>query len=368
MCVVTRAEHPQTNEWSHVNETADDNRFENLVPLQAGLNKAVELQRRGTRTASRKGASTWPSELELKSLDSISREHFNYGRHNHGYGCVLVGAYTARQYHQDYDNAVVFTAYAVEHLRALGRYDLIGKTLTEYVLGLPDKAKKGLGPYARGRLATSIASMYQDLADLHNYDKWYELAKGLISKDGDTPRAKRELDRLDWKQIATMVARNDDPAQLLKKWRSRCAIFPFDEWNVMQWEARHALKQRGKKSAQRKLAVRRKLASLHKKNRLLSINSPDLRGRVSVWTYAELLLTYARTEDTEVGADKYRSVAFEIFRTHRILPTRLDGIDEDMASFQKRNINLNALRIELRPKRLPTETRKVIEKELNPVL
>lgn len=334
-CIVTGELHHDCNSWSHVDEDSEISEFHNLVPLRADLNAAIEAQRKNRVGNSYVGRRSWPAQLEADFLWNVAHEHFKYGRYAHGFGCHITGAYLAlkRLADPDFDLALQCTAHAIDHLRALGRIDLISSTIRHYALpAIKEGTKKDINiNLGYGMLATTIAAMYQDLGDKEEFGKWAKVARAILKMCKGT-RGDRARLRLNWKKFAMTctLAEHIDPPSTPAKHSS--------DWsNYRQWTSRYWLRKNDKKKAIKHV---KEVIGVKK---ILPLNSPKIQGSVTVWTYAEMLVTVAQCRTRSDSVNKYMAQAWGVFKEFRISPTLLDGIGSAVVVWEEKNIKSKQL-------------------------
>src|SRR5438067_995506 len=101
-CVVTEVDLLAVD-LHHVDEDSSNTVLENLVPVRADINAALNRWKKHPSEP----RSRLPPELDLASLDSRSRYNFDRGLHRAAYGCARLGLEVALKA-TDFEEMLIF--------------------------------------------------------------------------------------------------------------------------------------------------------------------------------------------------------------------------------------------------------------------
>lgn len=297
----------------HVDEDPSNTVRENLVPLRADLNHALN---RWKRVRSERPQSRLPPELDLSSLDSRSRHSFDRGHHRLAYGCARVGLDIARKA-ADFDVALMFASKALTNARAVGDIGHANSTLKRVL-------DCGIDWSQTTRLTQSRLLLEIGAFGVHHNgpeNEWQEdLSEAMELLDGspETTRKRQLVHRIELQQAIGLVRK--DPGEAAAKLTGKLPFapelalsMPEGLSNVLLW------RMLARKLAQDQAAE----VDATKLKRFLRIadGSPQPGTRLvghTWWTRVEALLAFASS--SEQNDPSYRE-ASQLMEQGHIRPT-----------------------------------------------
>lgn len=137
-CVVTSGV-GSTIDYHHLDEDSKNWTFENVVPLERGLNGAIETDRSGSRPGIKKWGRALPENLSSRSLLRVVQRHLDSGYYPGAYGCSRLSSFIACYHERDFETSVDSATQAIYSARPTGHLCLADDSLNRNILWIARK-------------------------------------------------------------------------------------------------------------------------------------------------------------------------------------------------------------------------------------
>ena len=328
VCIVT-GEPSSGNDLHHLDENNANHRFENLIPLAATLNNAIERYRSQKNVAD--------GRLRSEALDLQARKKYNAGQFQHSYACNRLASFLCTSWYGQADRAMSHASRALLALRAIDCVPLADDTLRRTVLSLLDrdgsKPSDRINPDSKASLALEISLYFRDYGLLDEAGKWLDLSQRFLEDSEITSNIglRQEIEFRIFQHRANLkVARGDRSAELdwTRKADDKGAryVHEFGSTNNVLWRG-HFLRQDGRLDDALELikGAEKQYGSIFVESVAGSVG--HVPAKYNHWTYAQLKLLYADiceakggNRDREMASELTRD-AMETFLVYRITPT-----------------------------------------------
>jgi hypothetical protein len=178
-CVVTGTVE-STVDYHHLDEDNTNWIFENVVPLERGLNSAIEIHRSGSHARNKKWPRALPENLSSAFLSRVAQRNLDSGDYPGAYGCSRLGSFIAAHHERDSESAIDCATQAIYSARPTGHLCLACDSLRRSILWI-----------ARGHphtvTKTTWAGLVKELGCYHlvyrryqSFSEWKELGRKLL--------------------------------------------------------------------------------------------------------------------------------------------------------------------------------------------
>jgi hypothetical protein len=328
-CLVTRIAEDAGTVWHHLDENASRSAFDNIVPLSAGLNQAIEGHRRSPD-------KPLPQELKVESLRGRGEALFERAEMARAYGIGRLGAFLFLHDKAEAESVALFAADGLHSARALDQPSLAADILTRNVLPLFEGPVHRLSGLAMGLLALEVACVFWDYAAFDDFTLWSLMCRTHL----DPARAMRAAGigrvRLQWKTAVVGIANHrpgatDALSQLESTLDSRTRY--TGSINIALWSARSAIKRREYDKADHLLKP------FVDWQRLGTIERGQVMRSGHWWSVAESALTMADLHRRweKRTASEYFDLAVRGLQVSRLRPTLVDGMHLPILEHQARH-------------------------------
>ena len=182
VCVVSGASKDETH-YHHLDENSDNWFFENVVPLAAGLNEAIDTHRK--RTTGKKWPPAIDDNLRPGKLLDAAISHLSHHNRSSSYGCSRLASFIAIRYEvQMEDLAARCAEHSLYSARPTGHLCLAADTLKRTILdGIFKRNLETVNAVSWAELVKEIGCYYLEFGLPRAWSRCEDLTERLIANN-----------------------------------------------------------------------------------------------------------------------------------------------------------------------------------------
>ena len=320
-CVLTNAP-ISGSDLHHLDENNANSVFENLIPLSAELNEAIERNKHGLHAAH--------PRLSPEAISSEAGNRYDNNQFQQAYACNRLGAFLCKQQYSQPDMALKFSARALHSVRAINNLALAEDAIRRTIIPILIDERDTLDWEGKALLALELGSYFRDYGRLREAGNWLDICENLIDRERrDSPLAREIRFRKCQHNMFVAILLND-PLSVdywMRRQRETRYSYTFGETNSLFWRAHFQYRQGRLEEALDLLKNIERYGPLFPKSPEGSAGR--VPTRINGWTYGQSKVLLGDIY-RKLGGKRNESLAndigfdaFAYFRERRIVPTRV---------------------------------------------